>query len=362
MDLHAAQAQLAFRALRSASCLHTHAAAFAFTPEHLEALALAAADLVSAHAAALAAPAPLQPATTPPLPAPLSPYQPLQKYLEALPTQPLALPPLPLRGAALHAKDASLAQVAKDVERDIYLVNGRLLQGAALKFDGVLQATCQAAAEALRAARAGGDGGSSPAASAALEAAVARALQLGSRTTSGGDAFEAAALHLGLPPPQQPPRGAAAAAPLPLLLAADSRLPAAPVTLHIEPAPALRLAGCAAAEPAAAAQRALRALLRAHPNLLPPGCSSEQLGAAAAWACCLQPGLRLRVAAATSYLLLLEGEAAGAEPRVVARLQAVFSQGLTYGAASAQLEPCGAPTVTLCREAAPAEAGRGAAR
>ncbi len=107
---HAEQAQLAFRALRSASCLHTHAS-FPFTPAHLDALAAAAADLLRAHAGAASAPAP--PAPPAPPPAPLSPCQPLPLYLASLPAAPLALPPLPPRAAAAGKdRDASLAQLA----------------------------------------------------------------------------------------------------------------------------------------------------------------------------------------------------------------------------------------------------------
>jgi hypothetical protein len=114
----AAQALEAYRVLRCGACLHTHAAAGALTPAHLSSLALAAQDLIAAYLGHASAPTPAAPA------APLSTCQPLPLYLAALPPSAAPLPlPVPPRPAPT-AKDASLAQVIRDVERDVYRIGG----------------------------------------------------------------------------------------------------------------------------------------------------------------------------------------------------------------------------------------------
>ena len=326
-----AQALAAYRVLRSGACLRTHSdPPFILSPAHLHNLSLASADLIAAF---LSEPAPIPP---PPAPQPLSPLTPLERYLLSLPTPaaPIALRlPAPAPASAT-AKDASLQQIVKDVERDSFLINGAPLLGAAARFEGVLGACCAAASSA-----------SGLPSTPALHSAMTSCLQQACRTASGGDAYEAAARHLGLPPP--PHLGSAA---LPLLLTADSTCKAAPVALtfsrstprhpHAQPAPALD---------------ALRRLAPALPSCDPA--QQSELEAAVEWACGLQQGVDADICASTAYLLVLDaasgasgsGSGSGSEPRVLARLQATYRLrlGCCLTGTSAHLFPYGQPTVTL---------------
>lgn len=97
-------------------------------------------------------------------------------------------------GVAASRKDASLAQAARDVERDVLVVNGSRLAGAA-GYGAVVSAIARAAAAAEAAAGLGvpgqgGGGGGGDAAGVELEGFAGAVLASGNRTRSGGDSVD----------------------------------------------------------------------------------------------------------------------------------------------------------------------------
>ena len=184
----------AYGVVRSAALLQRFSPA-TLTPQHLARVSEAAAFLVSAYlGTGEGHSAPPRAARTP-----LSPVVPLSGYLSQLPTSgsPVELPVFSSSTSPSSAKDGSTHQQVRDVERDTFLINGQLLQGSSAGFSGVLQACMEAASEALPLTAAAT--AAAPATHAGLSAAMAQCLRIANRTSSGGDAFEAALHFLQLP-------------------------------------------------------------------------------------------------------------------------------------------------------------------
>jgi len=319
MQAEGSPCSAAYGVLRSAALLQRFSPA-TLTPQHLSKVSEAAAALVSAYLGTGVAEdhsAPPRAARTP-----LSPMVPLSGYLSQLPTlgSHVELPVFSSATSPTSAKDGSTHQQVRDVERDTFLINGQLLQGSSVGFSGVLQACVEAASGAIKLEAAST---TAPATHAGLSAAMAQCLRIANRTSSGGDAFEAALHFLGLP---VPPSLASA---LPLVLTADSTCRAPPVELSISGGCWVRLPpaqheGGEAASAAASGVQAARLLLEAHPHLAGNGGQAAALEEAVAWACQLRRGFRVNISAATHYAVVLQQE--GQEPRAVARLKAVFQQ------------------------------------
>lgn len=251
-------------------------------------------------------------------------------------------------GTGSGGRDTSQAQAAKDVERDIFCINGCVVAGCA-GYNTVVSSTaaavnCALAHEGLLLARGGnnydmvsiegsgtdsGNGSGKGLCSVKtpsysdsyLTAAIASVLTLANRTASGGDAYEAAltALELTQNPTNQTSQGHGATG-SGLLLVADSRA-APPIQLDIDAGPYLTaLADVAAARADAAIVACRTDVSAAIAKYSPSGCASVLLADACAWAERIRLGARVRIRATTCFAVVTDDPT----PARVARVTATY--------------------------------------
>lgn len=283
-------------------------------------IALAARDLVSAHAKSLETPAALVPASAP-LPASLL----TTARSAASRAAKRCVSRASLDGTTTAAgADATRAQSAKDVERDVFVINGRRVVGATAGYAAVEGEVARVLAAVLPCAEAG---------AAATAAASSDILHAANRTESGGDGFEAAQRVLGLHCSAGSGGGGGGDDverddALQHLLVADSRA-APPISISIVAGPIYGVGNDANAAACAADALAVSTFLSSStdPSSSPVNVSLAALSGAFHWADGLRVGARVELRASTIYKLVT---ATTDEPQWVANVTAAWERDLGW--------------------------------